>query len=80
MRCTIIVVAATRPRLLVRIDIERGKREEERGQRRDSTSLTVMGGIETPLREGVAYPERGKLGVVGVPTPEGSSSTMKRTR
>lgn len=46
-----------------------------------STSLRLIGGIEDawPLN-GVAVPERGKLGVTGVPIVDGSSETIKRTR
>ena len=46
-----------------------------------STSLRLIGGIEDAKSlEGVAVPERGKLGVTGVPIVDGSSETMKRTR
>ena len=48
----------------------------------DSTSRMSIGGTENEedSGKGVAVPERGKLGVTGVPILEGSSSTMKRTR
>ena len=46
-----------------------------------STSLRLIGGIEDERSlEGVDVPERGKLGVTGVPIVDGSSDTMKRTR
>lgn len=38
----------------------------------------LIGG--TFSRVGVEKPEEGKEGVMGVPTPDGSSGTMKRTR
>ena len=43
-------------------------------------SVILMGGMLSSSRVGVEEPERGKLPVIGVETPDGSSSTMKRTR
>lgn len=37
-----------------------------------------MGGMFSCV--GVEVPDRGNMGVIGVPVPEGSLGTMKRTR
>ena len=40
----------------------------------------LIGGMGMLLCVGVDAPDGGKEGVSGVPTPDGSSGTMKRTR
>lgn len=64
----------------------RDRRERNSGSRlrekpsQNCASVILIGGMLSSSRVGVEEPERGKEDVIGVDMPDGSSSTMKRTR